>query len=101
MLGKSFTPVLTRYQFSYRRKRVGSYLLLDTIFHCLYSVVLPIVICAKSIVIFVRSIVLLPNPEPRSMRHDTTQENRLNFESRLKQCCLTLAANLDWRVNEQ
>ena len=86
MLRKTFTPILIRYQFSYRRKRVGSYLLLNTISHWLKSVVLPIVICAKSIAIFVRSIFLLPNPEPRSMRYDTTQENRLNFESRLKQC---------------
>ena len=52
---------------------VGSYLLLNTIFYRLYSVVLPIVFCAKSIVIFVRSIVLLANPEVPSMRYDTTQ----------------------------
>ena len=37
---------------------VGSYLLLNTVFHWLYSVVVPIVFCADSIVIFVRSIVL-------------------------------------------
>ena len=42
---------------------IGSYLLLNTIFHWLYSVVLPIVFFARSIVIFVRSIVLLANPE--------------------------------------
>ena len=50
---------------------VGSYLLLNTIFHWLYSVVLPIVFCAKSIVIFVRSIVPLASPETLSMRYDT------------------------------
>ena len=53
---------------------VGSYLLLSTLFHRLYSVVLPTVFCAKSIVIFVRSIVLLANPEARSMRYDTTRK---------------------------
>ena len=37
--------------------RVGSYLLLNTGFHWLYSVLLPIVSSAKSIVIFVRSVV--------------------------------------------
>ena len=35
----------------------------------MYSVVLPIVFCSKSIVIFVRSIVLLANNEARSLRY--------------------------------
>ena len=53
--------------------RAGSYLLLlSTIFHWLYSVALPIVFCAKSIVIFVRCIVLLVNPEASSVRYDKT-----------------------------
>ena len=53
--------------------RVGSYLLLNHTFRWLYSVVLPIVFCAKSIVIFVRFIDLLANPEARSLRrYDTT-----------------------------
>ena len=52
---------------------VGSYLLLNTIFHWLYSGVLPMVFCAISIVTFVRAIVLLANPEARSMRYDTTR----------------------------
>ena len=58
--------------------RVGSYLLLNTIFHWLYGVVLPIVFCGKSIVTLVRSIVLLANPEARSMRYDTTQESLID-----------------------
>ena len=49
--------------------RVGSYLLLKTIFHWLYSVVLRIVFYANCIVISVRSIVLLAKPEARSMSH--------------------------------
>ena len=49
---------------------VGSYLLLNTLFHWLYSVVPPIVFCSKSIVIFVRSIDLLANPEAHSTRND-------------------------------
>ena len=48
---------------------VGSYLLLNTIFHWVYSVVLSIVFCTKSIVTFVR----LANPEARSMRYDKTR----------------------------
>ena len=52
---------------------VGSYLLLNTIFHLLYSVVLPIVLRAKSIVFFVRSIAILGNHEARSMKFDTTR----------------------------
>ena len=40
--------------------------------HSVY-IVLHIVFCAKSIVIFVRSIVVLANPEARSMRYDMTQ----------------------------
>ena len=47
--------------------------MLNTIFHGLYSVVRLIVFCAKSIVIFVRSVVLLANPEAHSMRYDTTR----------------------------
>ena len=39
----------------------------------LYSVVLPIVFCAKSIVIFARSFVLFANPESRLVMYDTTQ----------------------------
>ena len=39
----------------------------------IYSVVLPIVFCAKSIVIFVCSIVLLANPGGRSVRYDKTR----------------------------
>ena len=62
-----------------QRKRVGAYLLLNTVFDWPYTVVLPIVFCAKSIVIFVRSIVLLANPEARSMRYNTTQENRFRL----------------------
>ena len=46
-------------------ERVGSYLLLNTRFHWPKSVVLPIVFCAKSIVIFIHSSVLLVNPEAR------------------------------------
>ena len=46
--------------------------MLNTIFHWLYGVVLPIVFCVKSIVIFVCSIVLLASPEAHSMRYDTT-----------------------------
>ena len=56
---------------------VGSYLLLNTIFHWLYSVVLSIFFCAKSIVIFVRSIVLLANLEARKMRYHRTQNLNL------------------------
>ena len=52
---------------------VGSYLLLNTIFHCPFRVVHPIVFCDKSIVIFVRFTVIKVNPETRSMRYDTTQ----------------------------
>ena len=50
---------------AYSKFGVGSYLLLNTIFHWLYSDVLPIVFCAKFIVIFVLSVVLLANPEAR------------------------------------
>ena len=46
--------------------------MLNTIFHWRYSVVLPIIFCAKSIVIFVRSIVLFSNPEARSIMYDMT-----------------------------
>ena len=49
---------------------VGSYLLLNIIFHWLYSIDHPVVFIAKSIVIFVRSIVLLANHEARSMRYN-------------------------------
>ena len=59
---------------AYARFWVASYLLLNTIFHWLCSVVLPIVFCAKSIVTFFRPIVLLANPEARSMRYDRTQK---------------------------
>ena len=52
--------------------KVGSYLLLNTIFHWMYSVVLPIVFCAKACVIFVCSVVLLANREVCSMSYDTT-----------------------------
>ena len=51
---------------------VGSYLLLNTIIHWLYSVVLPIVFSAKYILIFVRSTVLLANPEAHLIRYDKT-----------------------------
>ena len=54
---------------SYLIFSVGSYLLLNTIFHWLCSVVHPIVSCA----IVVHSIVLLTNPEACSMRYDTTR----------------------------
>ena len=56
--------------FGRKTTRVGSYLLLNTIIHLLYNVLLPIVFCAKCIV-------LLANPEARSMRYDMTRKTGL------------------------
>ena len=70
---------------------VGSYLLLNTIFHWLYCVVLSIVFCDKSI-IFVRSIVLLANPEARSMRYDKTVLFPTDI-SKLDYCRVVLYSN--------
>ena len=41
-----------------------------------------VVFCAKSIVTFVRSIVLLANPEARSIKYDTTRNFKLLSEWR-------------------
>ena len=44
----------------------------------MYNVVLRIVFCAKSIVIFVRSVVLLANPEVRSIIFGSLQRGTGN-----------------------
>ena len=80
------------------RKGVGSYLLLNTIFHWLYSVVLPIVFCAKSIVIFVPFIVLSPRKgiaysNDRRVALISQQIERVSIECRKTKTKVITSAN--------